>query len=377
MHAAAAFGKPRFPTLLLLLFALSLTVAGCSTARKEAPQEAVSGEAELAPDPAAGTDTAEAGTADQPGPDAAAVTADQEAPVEAPPSQHAVLHIALAPEEVRPGEPFTVAFVADGDGAARNFRVVLLNSRGERLSKAAVFSLGGEGKRVLAAIMAVPSTAKTGEALVRVERDGVSLGEIALGIPEREFAAEEIALNQQNTDIRTVPDPQKTAESEQLWGIINSTGTTIFTEAPFVPPVTSTRRTSFYGDRRVYRYVSGKTDTAIHAGVDYGVPKGTSVRACAAGKVVLARFRIVTGNSVIIEHLPGVYSIYYHLDSIGVNEGDMVNPGDLLGESGSTGLATGPHLHWEIRVSGENADPDAFTARPVLDKEALLSKLGE
>jgi murein DD-endopeptidase MepM/ murein hydrolase activator NlpD len=287
------------------------------------------------------------------------------------------LRIVLAPEEVRPGEPFTVAFAADGDGTARNFRVVLLNSRGERLGKAAVFSLGGEGKRALAAIMAVPSTAKTGEALVRVERDGVSLGEIALGIPEREFAAEEIALNQQNTDIRTVPDPQKTAESERLWGIINSTGTEIFTEAPFVPPVTSTRRTSFYGDRRVYRYVSGKTDTAIHAGVDYGVPKGTTVRACAAGKVVLARFRIVTGNSVIIEHLPGVYSIYYHLDSIGVNEGDMVNPGDLLGESGATGLATGPHLHWEIRVSGENADPDAFTVRPVLDKEALLSKLGE
>jgi murein DD-endopeptidase MepM/ murein hydrolase activator NlpD len=259
----------------------------------------------------------------------------------------------------------------------RNFRAVLLNSRGERLTRATFFSLGGENLRVLAAIMAVPSTAKTGEALIQVERDGVTLGEIALNIAEREFAAEEIALNQQNTDIRTVPDPQKTAESEQLWGIIHRTGTEIFAEGPFVPPVTSTRRTSFYGDRRVYRYVTGKTDTAIHAGIDYGVGKGAEVRACAAGKVVLARFRIATGNSVIIEHLPGVYSIYYHLDSIGVNEGDMANPGDLLGKSGSTGLATGPHLHWEIRVSGENADPDAFTARPVLDKGALLSKLGE
>jgi murein DD-endopeptidase MepM/ murein hydrolase activator NlpD len=91
--------------------------------------------------------------------------------------------------------------------------------------------------------------------------------------------------------------------------------------------------------------------------------------------VILARFRIVTGNSVIIEHLPGVYSLYYHLDHIDVAEGAMVSAGTLLGQSGSTGLATGPHLHWEIRVSQENTDPDAFVARPILDKDAILTKI--
>jgi murein DD-endopeptidase MepM/ murein hydrolase activator NlpD len=78
---------------------------------------------------------------------------------------------------------------------------------------------------------------------------------------------------------------------------------------------------------------------------------------------------------VIIEHLPGLYSLYYHLDKIHIAEGTLVEAGTLLGESGSTGLSTGPHLHWEIRVAGENADPDAFMARPVLDKAAILSKL--
>jgi murein DD-endopeptidase MepM/ murein hydrolase activator NlpD len=125
----------------------------------------------------------------------------------------------------------------------------------------------------------------------------------------------------------------------------------------------------------VFRYVTGGSDTAIHAGVDYGVPTGTEVRASAAGRVALARIRIVTGNSVVLEHLPGVYSLYYHLDSIHVGQGGMVNAGDPLGKSGSTGLATGPHLHWEIRVAGENADPDAFLGRAVLDKDAILSKL--
>jgi murein DD-endopeptidase MepM/ murein hydrolase activator NlpD len=126
----------------------------------------------------------------------------------------------------------------------------------------------------------------------------------------------------------------------------------------------------------VYKYSNGSSDTSIHAGIDFGVPKGTAVSACGPGKVVLARNRIVTGNSVIIEHLPGVYSLYYHLDKINATEGAMVTAGELIGQSGATGLATGPHLHWEIRVSGENADPDAFIARPILDKSAILSKLG-
>ena len=114
---------------------------------------------------------------------------------------------------------------------------------------------------------------------------------------------------------------------------------------------------------------------SIHTGIDYGVPKGAAVRACASGKVALARSRIVTGNSVVLEHLPGVYSLSYHLDSIKVSKGDLVDAGVLLGLSGATGLATGPHLHWEIRVSGEYSDPDAFMRRAVLDKDEILSNL--
>jgi murein DD-endopeptidase MepM/ murein hydrolase activator NlpD len=351
MMKAAAARKPTLPLLILAVLLFS-----CSTAKKDAVQEAVS-----------------------PGEQAAELAAAVQETTEPDPAPPPSPRIALIPEQVRPGEPVTLAFLPADDGAPGDYRAALLNSRGERIAKAAFFSLGnsleGEAPEALAAIMAVPSAALPGEALARIERDGAAIGEIAFAIAGREFAAEEIALDQQNTDIRTAPDPQKTAESDQLWGIINRTGTEAFAEGPFVPPVSSTRRTSFYGDRRVYRYVTGKTDAAIHAGVDYGVPTGTEVRACAAGRVALARFRIATGNSVILEHLPGVYSLYYHLDSIQVAEGDIAKAGDLLGKSGSTGLATGPHLHWEIRVSGENADPDAFIARAVLDKAAILSKL--
>jgi len=279
---------------------------------------------------------------------------------------------ALIPENPRPGEPVTVG-VSVSSGA----KTVALIAGGKRLAKSAFFNVPAEeGKPAfLAAILPVPSTAKPGAVTIVFETSTGLLGEITMEIAGRDFVSEVIELNPVLTGVRTDPDPQKTAESARLQAIINRAGNEIFCYGSFVPPVTATRRTSFFGDRRVYKYSNGGSDVSIHAGIDYGVPKGTVVTSCGPGKVVLARSRIVTGNSIVIEHLPGVYSIYYHLDKIEVEEGVMVAMGAPIGLSGATGLATGPHLHWEIRVSGENSDPDAFVARPILDKDAILSKI--
>jgi murein DD-endopeptidase MepM/ murein hydrolase activator NlpD len=281
------------------------------------------------------------------------------------------------------GEPFAVALALPpepGQDAAALPRAFLLDSAGRRTARASFFSLGldGAGSAILAALLAVPSTMKSGRAAVRIEGlPHPGLEDIPVTVEGREFVSETIDLDDLNTALRTEPDPRKTREAEQLQAILRRAGTRIYAEGPFTPPVASTRRTSFYGDRRVYRYADGSTDNSIHAGVDYGIPTGTRVSACAPGRVVLARPRIVTGNSVVIEHLPGVYSLYYHLDSIAVREDDLVMAGTVLGESGATGLATGPHLHWEIRIAGENADPDACIARPLLDKNEIFAKLFE
>jgi len=279
---------------------------------------------------------------------------------------------AIIPENPRPGEPVTIG-VSVSSGA----KTVALLAGGKRLARSAFFSVPAEdGKPLfLAAVLPVPSTAKPGAVTVVFEAATGILGEIQMEVAERDFVSEVIELNPTLTGVRTDPDPQKTAESARLQAIINRTGNETFCFGNFVPPVTATRRTSFFGDRRVYKYSNGGSDVSIHAGIDYGVPKGTLVTSCGPGRVVLARNRIVTGNSIVIEHLPGVYSLYYHLDKIEVEEGSMVEAGTRLGQSGATGLATGPHLHWEIRVSGENSDPDAFIARPILDKDAILSKI--
>ena len=281
------------------------------------------------------------------------------------------------PKNAMPGEPITIGYSYSPGAEARGLQAVLLDSRGRRLVRTPFFSLDTEeeGHKLLAAILPVPIGAGAGEALIRIESGAGTIMDLPFTIDRRDFPSETISLNQENTDLRTLPDPQRTRESEQLWAILSSVGNVIYSGGPFEPPVTSTRRTSRYGHQRVYHYIDDTTDSSIHAGIDFGVPTGTEVKACAAGKVVLARYRILTGYSVVVEHLPAVYSLYYHLDSLIVTEGAIVETGELLGYSGSTGLSTGPHLHWEIRSSGENADPDAFTARPVLDKNDIIGKL--
>jgi len=69
----------------------------------------------------------------------------------------------------------------------------------------------------------------------------------------------------------------------------------------------------------------------------------------------------IRGNSVIIDHGAGVFSGYHHLSAIAVQAGQMVNKGDLVGNAGSTGMVTGPHLHWEIIVRGVEIDPIPWT----------------
>ncbi|MBQ5491787.1 MAG: M23 family metallopeptidase [Treponema sp.] len=186
--------------------------------------------------------------------------------------------------------------------------------------------------------------------------------ELPFSLVDKTFISETIELDARNTAIKTDTSTERMTQIDRLNDILYTTNKTgVYQTAAFTPPTTATRRTSYFADRRVYQYTNGKSSTSLHYGIDYGIPKGSEVRACAKGKVVLAEMRNSTGWSVVIEHLPGLYSLYYHMDSLSVKEGDIVESGTLIGLSGMTGLATGPHLHWEMRLNGEAVSPDFFT----------------
>lgn len=109
-----------------------------------------------------------------------------------------------------------------------------------------------------------------------------------------------------------------------------------------------------FGQKRSY---NGGPVSGFHTGQDFAAPEGTPVTAPAAGRVVLAEPLIVRGNAVVVDHGAGLYTGYWHLSEIDVSEGQEVQPGDLLGLVGTTGLSTGAHLHWEMRLHGIAVSP--------------------
>ena len=106
-----------------------------------------------------------------------------------------------------------------------------------------------------------------------------------------------------------------------------------------------------------------------HAGVDIAVPRGTSVRAPAAGEVAAIGDYALTGRTLILDHGQGVHSAYFHLDTILVREGDIVRRGASLARVGATGLATGPHLHYGIYIHGKDVDPAVWHGIPAASLE--------
>lgn len=111
---------------------------------------------------------------------------------------------------------------------------------------------------------------------------------------------------------------------------------------------------STFGRRRSY---NGSAFTYIHSGLDFCGQTGHKIFAPAKGKVVYTGSFFVRGNTTIIDHGWGVFTLYAHQSEIEVNVGDIVEPGQVIGLVGNTGRVTGPHLHWEVWVGGVQVDP--------------------
>lgn len=153
---------------------------------------------------------------------------------------------------------------------------------------------------------------------------------------DRNFSASLNALDAALTRLETVRDTAK--------------------RLPFANPAPGQEITSRFGNRPD-PFFGG---LAMHAGIDFRAPTGTEIRSTGAGKVVTAGFSGGYGNMVEIDHGFGLSTRYGHMSRILVSEGDTIEPGQILGLSGSTGRSTGPHLHYEVRRNGDPVDPMRF-----------------
>ena len=125
----------------------------------------------------------------------------------------------------------------------------------------------------------------------------------------------------------------------------------------FVEPVRG-KISGRFGSRRV---INGQPRKP-HSGEDIAAPKGTPVVAMNAGIVRLTTDHFFSGKGVIVDHGLGLFSMYFHLSGVDVAHGQVVKKGQVIGKVGSTGRATGPHLHWGVRLNGARVDPYSLLA---------------
>ena len=122
------------------------------------------------------------------------------------------------------------------------------------------------------------------------------------------------------------------------------------------PCPSSKRITSGFGNRKS----PTKGASTYHEGIDIGASTGASVIAAAAGEVVISKYSYSAGNYILINHGSGIFTIYMHLSKRLVDVGKEVSQGQTIGEVGSTGYSTGPHLHFGIRKNGKYVNPLTF-----------------
>jgi murein DD-endopeptidase MepM/ murein hydrolase activator NlpD len=109
----------------------------------------------------------------------------------------------------------------------------------------------------------------------------------------------------------------------------------------------------------VRRFFNGE-ERNPHAGLDFAVPAGTPIKSPAAGKVILIGNYFFNGNTVFVDHGQGFISMFCHMSKIDVKVGDAVPRGGVVGRVGSTGRATGPHMHWNVSLNDARVDPAIF-----------------
>lgn len=191
-------------------------------------------------------------------------------------------------------------------------------------------------------------------------RDGLDRDRVrAFAVPFGPLATPHQDLNVDAATLSVITPEARTLEAERFAAATADPRDPPRWTAPFRLPIEG-RGTSGFATSRTY---APGGPVSFHVGEDVAVPTGTPIAATNDGVVRLAEALPIKGGTVVLDHGAGVTSRHYHLSTIAVQAGDVLAAGDVLGAVGNTGLSTGPHLHWEVRVDGAPSDPLAWVGR--------------
>ncbi|MBF0446781.1 MAG: M23 family metallopeptidase [Magnetococcales bacterium] len=206
-------------------------------------------------------------------------------------------------------------------------------------------------------IIALDMETKEGYSTVRVQispkkgrKETVSR---KIWVSPRAYEEERLTLPKKKVDLNKTDLSRASKETKAIKATYDLRGDRPGYAETFKLPLEG-RFSGVFGSRRI---LNG-TPKRPHNGVDIAAPKGTPVMTTAPGRVVLTGSDFFfTGNTIVIHHGDGVISLYAHLDTMLVNEGDWIGSDTIIGTIGMTGRVTGPHLHWGMLVRSARVDP--------------------
>lgn len=255
----------------------------------------------------------------------------------------------VVPSALQEGEAFTLRLSGDRAAEAR-VRFLSETSEDVRSPAEELAPFGAAGEYAVLGRVVLGQT--------RPLRYEVRLGDETLtgSVPVRPRGLRLQNLNLPPAIANKRQDPRR-ADEEALVEKAYARRTAQAWTQPFAAPTGVQIIATQFGQPR--RYTKNEP-ILYHYGYDYVYPSGTPVRAMNDGTVVIAGSFPVRGNLVVVDHGLGVVSLYFHQSKLGVKVGDKVKRGQKIGEVGTTGLSTGPHLHLELRIRGEAVSPADF-----------------
>jgi len=207
------------------------------------------------------------------------------------------------------------------------------------------------------AIVGIDLDRKPGSYPLSVLVDDAVLSERTLRVESRTFPVRRLRVNPDFVNPPKAELARIVEESRLLERVYASPAPQRLWSGGFLRPVPH-QANSRFGTRSIF---NGEPRSA-HGGTDFLSPAGTPIKAPQAGRTVVARDLYFSGRTVIIDHGLGLFSQLAHMSRIDVQEGDMVQSGEVVGLVGATGRVTGAHLHWGLRVGGARVDPLSLVA---------------
>lgn len=181
--------------------------------------------------------------------------------------------------------------------------------------------------------------------------NGPLIASIPVTVQDARYRTQNVSVSSTTAGLQPLP-----GELEAIQALKDTLTPIRYWEEPFISPTPDCQNSPF-GVKRLH---NGVPTGDYHKGVDLRSPMGRPIRAIAGGKIQISRMYRLHGGTVGIDHGQGIGSVYIHMSKLAVQPGQLVKKGDVIGYVGSTGFATGPHLHWGMYVSGLPVNPNQW-----------------